>query len=139
MAKRVRGSSSRPGQRARLQRSGTARPAAPQTARPAATTPVAPRPATLTPEEEAEAAELEAEILAQEQAAATANDRRTRERSRRAAASDTAGRSSIAERASEEYAYVARDIRRIAIIGGGLVAVLLGFWVIHTVTGLGPI
>ena len=40
--------------------------------------------------------------------------------------------------AAEEYAYVARDVRRIAIVGGSLVAILFGLWAIVTVTGIGP-
>ena len=32
--------------------------------------------------------------------------------------------SSLATRAAEEYAYVRRDVRRIAIVGGSLLAVL---------------
>jgi hypothetical protein len=42
---------------------------------------------------------------------------------------------SIAVRASEEYGYVSRDVRRIALIGGSLVAVLVGFWAIVQATG----
>ena len=58
MAKRVRGSSTRPGQRARLQR-------APRSAR-ASDSPRRQPSTTLTPAEEARAAELEAEIVAAE-------------------------------------------------------------------------
>ena len=72
MAKRARGSTTRPGQRPRLQRTSTTRPEAVST--PAPTT----RPATLTAEEEARAAELEAQIVAEEHAA----DEKTRARSR---------------------------------------------------------
>ena len=136
MPKRARGTT-RPGQRARLQRSGTARPA---TARPASPQPVdapAPRPITLTAEEEARAAALEAEILAEEKAAEAA--RRTRERTRRADPDATPVRAgSISMRAAGEYAYVVRDVRRIAVIGGSLVAVLIGLWAVIQVTGIGP-
>ena len=136
MAKRVRGTSTRPGQRARLQRSGaTARPAAKPTTTSAA---AAPRPASLTADEEARAAALEAQIVAEEQAAERAA-RSSRERGRRAAAPDPTVRAgSIAITASQEYAYVSRDLRRVARIGGGLIAVLLGLWVVITVTGIGP-
>jgi hypothetical protein len=130
MAKRVRGGSTRPGQRARRQRSA---------ARPAPAAPVvAPRPTTLTPEEEARAAELEAQIVAEERAAEE-TARRTRERSRRQADVPVAARTgSIAVRAAEEYGYVVRDMRRIAIIGGSLIAFLVGRWVVSEVTGVGP-
>jgi hypothetical protein len=102
--------------------------------RPSAALPViAPRPATLTDEEETRAAELEAAIVAAEQAAETT--RRTRSQR---ATSDVVPRavSSLAVAASNEYAYVARDVRRIAVVGGTLVAVLAGLWVIVRITGV---
>jgi hypothetical protein len=37
--------------------------------------------------------------------------------------------------AAQEYAYVARDVRRIALVGGGLVAFLIGLFVLVQVTG----
>ena len=46
---------------------------------------------------------------------------------------------SIAVRATQEYAYVARDVRRIAIIGGSLLAVLIGLWLVTHVTGIGVV
>jgi len=129
MAKRARGTTTRPGQRAPLQRTGTVRPAA-------TTSPVA-RPATLTDEETARAAELEAQILVQERAA-EAVTRSNRERARRPTPEPAARAGSLAVRASEEYAYVARDIRRIAIVGGSLIAILIGLWVVIQATGVGP-
>jgi hypothetical protein len=128
MAKRVRGSSSRPGQRARIQRSG------PRPARPTPT--VTTRPSTLTPEEEARAAELEAQIVAEERAADTALQR-SRERSRQTRDEVAVVRTgSIAAAAAHEYDYVARDVRRIAVVGGGMIALLLGLWVVTQVTGI---
>ena len=41
--------------------------------------------------------------------------------------------------AAEEYAYVARDVRRITIVGGGIVLFLVALWVVSQVLGLGPI
>jgi hypothetical protein len=134
MAKRVRGSTSRPGQRRPLQRS-TAR---------SATKPVAPTtgvvarpPDELTDAEAARAAELEAAIIAQEREADEA-----KRRARAARTTETvvprAG-SSLAVSAAEEYAYVARDVRRIAIVGGGLIAILLGLWAVAQVTGFSVI
>ena len=70
MAKRSRGSTSRPGQRPPLQRQA-ARPAS-QAGRAAAAPVAAPRPDTLTDAEEARAAELEASIVAEEKAAEAA-------------------------------------------------------------------
>lgn len=125
MAKRARGTTSRPGQRAPLARpAGAARPAS-------SVGSATPRPASLTAEEEARAAELEAQILEAEKAAEAAQ-RRTR--TRRPDGSLAAG-GTIAMRAAEEYRYVARDMRRITIIGGGLVAFLIGLWAVTMVTG----
>jgi hypothetical protein len=102
----------RPGQRRPLQR---------PVGRPEAT-----RPGGVTREEEARAAELEAAILAEEKAAVAA--REARERGRRAAAGGSAGVAytsvPLATRASEEYRYVQRDVRRIATVGGFLILIL---------------
>jgi hypothetical protein len=115
MAKRSR-LAGRPGQRRPLQR--TAAP------RPAGSTPVAPPPPTsITPEEEARAAELEAQIVAEEQAATEARDARAR--GRRADSEVVVASGTIAARASDEYRYVARDLRRIAVVGGFLIAVMV--------------
>lgn len=111
-----------------------ARPEAPKPAGSAAT----PRPVTLTAEEEARAAALEAEILAEERAAEEAT-RRSRDRARRAPGPDPSVRTgSIAMRAAEEYGYVGRDLRRVAVIGGSLIAFLIGLWAVTEVTGIGP-
>jgi hypothetical protein len=131
MAKRVRGSTTRPGQRPPLQRQAT-RPAPPKTA----VAPVAPRPDTLTDAEEARAAELEAAILAEERQTEAAS----RSRASRAATADEPARatSNLAISAADEYAYVARDVRRIALVGGSLILLLVVLWVIAHVTGFGP-
>ena len=131
MAKRARGSTSRPGQRPPLQRQ-PARPAT-QTVAPAAK---APRPDELTAAEEARAGELEAAIVAEERKAETTKARARSSRSVDAEASRSASTLTIS--AAEEYAYVARDVRRIAIVGGSLVATLFGLWAIAHVTGIGP-
>ena len=114
MAKRSR-LAGRPGQRRPLQRP-IARPDSGRT-RPAGS---------VTAEEEARAAELEAAIVAEEKAATAA--REARERGRRTVAEPTAGVSytsvPLATRASEEYGYVQRDVRRIAVVGGLLLAIL---------------
>lgn len=130
MAKRVRGSSTRPGQRARRQRAMAPRervdspPTKPST--------------TLTPAEEARAAELEAQIVAAEREAEVAAGR-ARERSRRPVEPETRVKpGSIAIRAQEEYAYVSRDVRRLVTIGGSLIAVLIGLWVVLQATGATP-
>jgi hypothetical protein len=134
MAKRTRGSS-RPGQRRPLQRS--ARPARPSTPAPASAP--APRPTSLTADEEARAAELEAQIVAEERQAEQAQ-KRARER-QRAGDREPVVRSTVplSVREAEEYAYVARDVRRIATIAFGLLAIMIGLWIALQVSGVGAI
>jgi hypothetical protein len=120
MAKRSR-IGGRPGQRRPIQRPANRSVAATPTA------PTAPtrRPDGVTPEEEARAAELEAAILVEEKAAEEALRRNNADRRGRAPVDRTTyAPSSLSVRASEEYAYVRRDVRRIAIVGGGLLAIL---------------
>jgi hypothetical protein len=142
MAKRARGSSSRPGQRPPLQRSPAATrsskdPSRPTTSGGDGSTPAASAPTTLTPAEEERAAALEATIVAEEKSAESAA-RTTRERDRRRGEAATLRAGSLAARANDEYAYVTRDLRRIAIIGGSMIALLIGLWVVVAVTGVGP-
>ncbi len=133
MAKRARGTTTRPGQRRPIQRSAArpSRPAAPPgptTAAEAVT-----RPVSLTPEEEARAAELEAAIVAEERQA----EEGRRSRAQRNGPQPTARASSpLAVAAANEYGYVARDVRRVAIVGGTLVGLLLALWVVVQVTGI---
>jgi hypothetical protein len=132
MAKRVRGSSTRPGQRAPLQRRPTTATA------PAAA--AAPRPATLTAEEERRAAELEAQIVAEERSAEDARKRGTARATR--PVTDESGirpASSLAVRAAEEYAYVGRDVKRITLIGGSLILIMIVLWIVAHAMGAGPI
>ena len=135
MAKRSRGTTTRPGQRRPIQRPA-ARPGS-STVRAASTGPSAPEitappPDTLTAEEEARAAQLEAAIVAQERQA-EASQRRPQRSAPEAAMRTT---SPLAVAAANEYAYVARDVRRVAIVGGSLVALLLALWVVVQVTGV---
>lgn len=107
----------RPGQRPPLQRTTT------RTSRP---------PDAVSPEEEARAAELEAQILAEEKAAAEAQ----KSRDRRAKASEGGpiySSAPLAQRAAEEYAYVQRDLRRILVVGGGLLIALAVIYVVLNV------
>ena len=129
MAKRARGSTSRPGQRPPLQRQAV-RP----TARPVAAAAPLPRPDALTDAEEARAAELEAAIVAEERQAEAAKRRSRTARIVEPVA--TRSLSSLSVAASEEYAYVARDVRRIAIVGGTLAGLLLAVWLGTHVTGI---
>ena len=110
MAKRSR-LTARPGQRKPL-------------VRPAARVADPDRPAgSVTRAEEARAAELEAAIVAEEKAAEAA-----RRPGRRIGPASSPGVGyapvPLSVRAADEYAYVKRDIRRIAIVGGFLIAIL---------------
>jgi hypothetical protein len=96
------------------------------------TTPAAARPASLTPEEEARAAELEAAIVAEER---QAEDARRQRAQRITAETPIRSSSPLAVAAATEYAYVARDVRKVALVGGTLVALLLILWVVTQVTG----
>ena len=99
---------------------------------------VARPPDSLTDAEEARAAELEAEIVASER---QAEKRQSEEVRRRRAARDiepagvNRAQSSLAASAAEEYGYVARDVRKIAIVGGGLVALLIVLWLLSHAIG----
>jgi hypothetical protein len=132
MAKRVRGSTSRPGQRPPLQRQAaraTTRPVAP----PATAAPVAPRSEDLTDAEEARAAQLEAAIVAEERESEAAKRRA------RPITTEAPRVSSLTLSASEEYRYVARDVRRISIVGGSLVVILIAIWALSHILGMGPL
>jgi hypothetical protein len=134
MAKRQR---VRPGQRssARGGRPGTRPPGGSRAAGPS-------RPiGALTAAEEARAAELEAQILAEERAAEAGRARaRERKRSEVAALGSAPARtregSLLAARAEEEYAYVVRDVRRIARVGGSLIGVLAILFILIDVAGV---
>lgn len=133
MAKRARGSV-RPGQRRPIDR----RPAS-ETASAAAsgtTASAAPRPVGLTEAETQRAAEIEAQLLAEERAAQTAR-RQTRERAAIRGTTGPAG--SIAIRAEVEYAYVARDVKRIARIATLLLTTLVVLWLLIDVAEIVPI
>ena len=44
--------------------------------------------------------------------------------------------STLAASAAAEYGYVARDVRRIALIGGSLIALLFAGWAVVQATGI---
>jgi hypothetical protein len=92
------------------------------------------RPSTsLTPDEEARAAELEAQIVAEERAAEQASRRsRERARDRDESVAPVRGRDlpPLSVRAAEEYAYVRRDVLRIVRVGGSLLLVLAVLYVL---------
>jgi hypothetical protein len=127
MAKRARGSV-RPGQR----RPTTRRPAS-SAAAPAAGTTAAPataKPSGLSDAELERAAELEAQLLAEEKAA-----EQSRKRSRdRGTTRDVVGTGTIAMQAEQEYAYVGRDLRRIAKVAVLEFVILIVLFILIDVT-----
>lgn len=128
MAKRTRGSN-RPGQRHADRHS----PARPQSSAPRSS-------GALSQSEEARAAELKSQIVAQERDAQAGRSRdRDRVRAGEVARPGRAGgQGLLAARAAEEYAYVVRDVRRILIVGGAMAATLAVLYVLidvaHVVT-----
>jgi len=128
MAKRARGAV-RPGQR----RPGSRPQPRPSTRRESTPAPATPavRPGGLTTEEERRAAELEAQINEQERIAEQARRRRSsRERDDATGFGRTAQAGGLAAQASEEYAYVVRDVRRIVAIGGSLLVILAALFIL---------
>lgn len=129
MAKRARGTMTRPGQRR-----PTARPASRPAANPATKVPVpssAVLPASLTAGEEARASQLEAVIVAQERQAEEAR----RSRAQRGTSEPVVrSNSPLGVAATNEYGYVARDVRRVARVGGSLVGLLMILWVVTQVS-----
>jgi hypothetical protein len=133
MAKRQRGGA-RPGQRAPLQKG---RPSTP----PPASAPAAPvRPAGgLSDDELARAAELEARIVAEEQAA-TASLTRGRDRRRTAPSTGSPARTRSAAlltaTAEEEYRYVMADLRKIGLVFALCFALLVASWLLIVASGV---
>lgn len=113
MSKRARGTRGRPGQRRPVQRT-TTRPAG----RAVETAPIG----------QQTAADLVEDLPATADAAdRTPTSSRTRTRT---------SSSSFEESAAQEYAYVASDVRRIALVGGSLFAVLIALWLLIEVLGV---
>jgi hypothetical protein len=100
-----------------------------------------PRGGGLSASEEARAAEIEAQIVAQE-AAAQGERSRSRERKRTDdllrddGAPRTRSGSLLAIRGEQEYTYVVRDVRRIATVGGSLIVVLIALYFLIEVVGV---
>ena len=86
-------------------------------------------PASLTEEEAQRAAELEAALVAQEKSAASARIAAQAARARRAGGGRDIDpellNQPLSVRAAHEYAYVARDVRRIGLTAGLMLAILL--------------
>lgn len=91
----------------------------------------------LTPTELERAAELEAELVAREKAAIADNARRRVRRSNVDVSVAADAGAPLSVRASHEYAYVARDVRRIGLTAGLMFAILAGIWLVVNVGGVG--
>jgi hypothetical protein len=104
--------------------------------RPAGAHPVV-RTSGLTEAEVQRAAELEAEVTARERAAISESIRR-RARGHSPEANVLAGdvNAPLSVRAAHEYAYVARDVRRILLTGGLMVAILAVLAILINVMGV---
>ena len=129
MAKRARGTT-RPGQRRPIQRA----------TRPGPGTPAVP-PAGLSAAEITAAGELEAKLVATHRAEQAAVGRRA-ERARATeeglgSVRRPGGPGRLAVEAAEEYRYVARDVRRIGLIGGSMFGILAVLYVVLEVVGVG--
>ena len=137
MAKRTR-YPGRPATKPGAKRPGqgpAARPGASPAARP---TSAGTRIGGLTEAEVERAAQIEKELLAREQAAIAENARRRARTSGRVDVSLTgdAGQP-LSVRAAHEYAYVARDVRRIVVTGSVMMGILALIWVAVNFGGAG--
>jgi hypothetical protein len=138
MAKRTR-YPGRPATKPGAKRPGqgpAARPGASPAARPAA---AGTRIGGLTEAEVERAAQIEKELLAREQAAIAENARRRARTSAHrvdVALTGDAGQP-LSVRASHEYAYVARDVRRIVVTGSVMMGILALIWVAVNIGGIG--
>ncbi len=142
MPKRSRGTG-RPGQRGPIARgprrlgTGDAASSTRPTDAPARSASTQQRSGSLTSLEEIRAAQLEAQILAQEREAAAAQ-RRTRDRQRNADVTGVRTRDAapLAVRATAEYAYVRRDISRIARAAAVMLLVVAILHILINVMGV---
>jgi len=117
-------------------RPGAGRPGPGPAARPGAASPTL-RGGGLSELEVQRAAELEAELVARERAAIADNARRrARGRGADTGVAGDAG-APLSVRAAHEYAYVARDVRRIIVTGALMLAILAGLWILVNVVGVG--
>jgi hypothetical protein len=127
MAKRTRypaRPAARPAARPGAGRNGPGSASRPGTASPAV------RLGGLTDAEVEKAAQFEAELVARERAAIADNARRrARGRGMDIGIAGDAG-APLSVRAAHEYAYVARDVRRIVRSGGLMLAILAAAWVV---------
>lgn len=152
MAKRVRSGGRPASRRVPSRRPGAAGPGRPSFPPASATPARAPEPEVLGPEDGADelprassghltdaelrrAEELQAAMAAQERAAMAEQIRR-RQRAKAGIPHDEDVNAPLRVRAAHEYAYVARDVRRIVLTGGIMVAILAALAILINGFGL---
>ncbi|HET9436286.1 MAG TPA: hypothetical protein VFO50_05470 [Candidatus Limnocylindrales bacterium] len=123
-------------------RPGARRPGGGPTARPAgsagaAASAAGSRIGGLTEAEIERAAEIERELVAREQAAIAENARRRARIAKTEAGVAANPNEPLSVRASHEYAYVARDVKRIGLTAGLMFSILAAIWVLVNVVGVG--
>ena len=114
---------------------GARRPAPGPAGRPTPATPS--RIGGLTEAEIERAAQIEAELVAREQASIAENARRRARAGRVDVVITGDAGAPLSVRASHEYAYVARDVRRIVVTASLMLAILAGIWVLVYIGGVG--
>jgi len=84
------------------------------------------------------AAQIEAELVAREKAAIAENARRRARSARVDVTLVSDPGTPLSVRAAHEYAYVARDVRRIVVTGVLMFSILAALWILVNVVGVGP-
>ncbi|MEW5989831.1 MAG: hypothetical protein AB1736_00605 [Chloroflexota bacterium] len=84
------------------------------------------------------AAEIEAELVAREKAAIAENARRRARSGRVDVTLVSDPGTPLSVRAAHEYAYVARDVRRIVVTAVLMFSILAILWILVNVAGVGP-
>ena len=136
MAKRTR-YPGRPTARPGARKPGAA-PGGPSARGSAASTSPVLRTGGLTQAELDRAAEIEAELVAREKAAIAENARRRARSARVDVTLVSDPGTPLAVRAAHEYAYVARDVRRIVVTAVLMFSILAVLWIFVNVGGFGP-
>jgi hypothetical protein len=90
----------------------------------------------LTDAELQQAEKLEAELVARERAAIAESLRRNPRGDERAPGGSLDHNAPLSVRAAHEYAYVARDVKRIAVTAGLMIAILAALYILTNVLGV---
>jgi len=92
--------------------------------------------ASLTEAEFERAERLEAELVEKERASIAASLRRTSRSDEHASDGGADHNAPLSVRAAHEYAYVARDVKRIALTASLMIAILAGLYILTNVLGV---